>query len=68
MSEGILPLAAMEKILKNNGAARVSADAKDAMRIALEDAAKKIGEKAVQIAKHTGRTTIKSEDIKLALR
>lgn len=63
---GTLPLAAMEKLLKNNGAARVSADAKEALRDALEDAAKKIADKANQIAKHAGRTTIKSEDIKLA--
>jgi len=68
MSEGILPLAAMEKILKNNGAARVSADAKDALRIALEDEAKKVAEKANQIAKHAGRTTVKEEDIRLALK
>jgi histone H3/H4 len=68
MSDGILPLAAMEKILKNNGAARVSADAKDALRIALEEEAKKLAEKANQIAKHAGRTTIKEEDIRLALR
>ena len=68
MSEGILPLAAMEKILKNNGAARVSADAKDALRIALEDEARKLAEKASQIAKHAGRTTVKEEDIRLALK
>ena len=63
---GILPLAAMEKILKKNGAARVSASAKEALRDALEDAAKKIAEKANQISRHAGRTTIKSEDVKLA--
>lgn len=63
---GTLPLAAMEKILKNNGAARVSASAKEALRDALEDAAKKIAEKANQISRHAGRTTIKAEDVKLA--
>lgn len=68
MSEGILPLAAMEKIMKKNGANRVSADAKEAMRDALEDLGRKVAEKANQIAKHAGRTTIKAEDIKLALK
>jgi histone H3/H4 len=68
MGDGILPLAAMEKIMKKNGANRVSADAKEAMRDALEDIGRKLAEKANQIAKHAGRTTVKSEDIKLALK
>ncbi len=65
---GVLPLAAMEKILKNNGAARVSADAKEAFRDSLEEHARVIAEKANMIAKHAGRTTVKAEDIKLATR
>ena len=68
MKEGTLPLAAMEKIMKKNGAARVSADAKEALRDALEDQGRRIAERANQIAKHAGRTTIKAEDIKLAIK
>ena len=68
MSDGILPLAAMEKIMKKNGANRVSADAKEALRDALEESGRKVAERANQIAKHAGRTTIKAEDIKLALK
>lgn len=68
MSEGILPLAAMEKIMKKNGANRVSADAKEALRDALEELGRKIADRANQIAKHAGRTTVKAEDIKLSIK
>ena len=50
MSNGILPLAAMEKIMKKNGANRVSADAKEALRDALEELGRKIADRANQIA------------------
>ena len=66
MAETILPLAAMEKLLKKAGAARVSEDAKDALREQLEDAAQQIGIKAIQFAQHSGRKTVKAVDIKLA--
>lgn len=64
--ENILPLAAMEKLLKKSGAARVSEDAKEALRGLLEETAKEVGEKAVKFAAHSGRTTVKSADIHLA--
>ncbi len=64
----VLPLAAMETILKNNGAQRVSQDAKEALREVLEDAAREISEKAAKIAKHTGRSTVKGEDIRIAVK
>jgi DNA-binding protein len=62
----ILPAAAMEKLLKKAGATRVSADAKDKMIEVLEEIAEEIGEKAIRLAKHAGRKTIKSADIKEA--
>lgn len=66
MTKSILPVAAMEKILKKAGAARVSNDAKVELRDTIEEIADEIGEKAVKLAKHSGRKTIKSADIKLA--
>lgn len=66
MTKSVLPVAAMEKILKKAGAARVSNDAKVALRDILEGLADEIGEKAVRLAKHSGRKTIKSADVKLA--
>ena len=61
----ILPLAAMEKLLKKCGAPRVSEDAKEAMKEVLERYGQMIGEQAVKIAIHSGRKTVKAGDIKL---
>ena len=62
----ILPLAAMEKLLKKIGADRVSEDAKVALKEVLEDYGEKIGEHAIKISKHAGRKTVKAGDIKLS--
>ena len=64
----ILALAAMDKLLRKSGAKRVSESAKNAMREVLEDYAEKISDKAVKLAEHGGRTTIKASDIKLAMK
>ena len=66
MKRDILPLAAMEKLLKKCGASRVSEDAKEAMRETLQGLAEGIGNKAVTYAQHSGRKTVKSSDVKLA--
>ena len=58
----------MEKLLKKYGAKRVSEDAKEALSESLEEIGKKIGEKASKFADHSGRKTIKSKDIKLAVK
>ncbi len=68
MTKSILPLAAMEKLLKKAGAPRVSADAKEALREVLEEQAEKIGDKAARLAKHSGRKTVKKADVKEAAR
>ena len=68
MDKRLLPLAAMEKILKQCGAERVSDKAKAALKEIVEDKAEKIAEKAVRLAVHAGRKTIKASDIKLAVR
>ena len=68
MSEKFLPLAAMEKILKQGGAERVSDKAKVALKNALEDIANEIAVKSIKLAVHAGRKTVKAEDIKLAVK
>lgn len=65
-SKRLIPLAAMEKIMKNAGAERVSDKAKSALKAVLEDIADEIAANAVKLAAHAGRKTIKAGDIKLA--
>ena len=66
MGKNILPLAAMERLLKKAGASRVSEDAKEALREILEEYTDKIGKKASELSRHSGRVTVKGVDIKLA--
>ena len=63
-----LALATMEKLLKKNGAKRVSEEAKIELRNVLEEYADKLCKKAIALAEHAKRTTVKASDIKLALR
>lgn len=64
----LLHPAAMEKILKNAGASRVSDDAKDALKSALEEIAAEISARAIKFSEHAGRKTVKASDIQLALK
>ena len=66
MSKKLLPLAAMEKILKNAGAERVADRAKAALKEVMEEKAEHIAKMAWEIAKHAGRKTVKAGDIRLA--
>ena len=67
-SASILPAAAMEKLLKKAGAERVSEDAKHELKEVLEAYAINLGGKAVRLAAHAGRKTIKSSDVKEAVK
>lgn len=65
-SKRLIPLAAMEKIIKTAGADRVSDKAKAALKEVLEEYAQRISQNAVKLAMHAGRKTVKASDIKLA--
>ena len=64
----VIPKAPMARMLMNAGAKRVSQSAIDALNDVLTEKAMTIAEKAVQIAKHSGRKTVNEGDIKLAVR
>ena len=67
MSKRLIPLAAIEKLLKEAGAERVSEGAKQETKEALEKHARVIGKLAAKFAQHAGRKTVQAEDIKMAL-
>ncbi len=63
----ILPLAAMERVLKKGSPdIRVSDPAKEVMRDVLEEYGVKIAKAAAEAAIHAGRKTVKAEDVKFA--
>jgi len=70
MSNKLLPLAAMEKIIKKVGGGdiRVSDKAKVALKAVVEEKAEEIAERAWRLATHAGRKTVKEGDIKLAVK
>lgn len=68
MAERLIPLAAMEKIIKQAGAERVSEDAKVALKEIIEQKAEEVSQRATKFALHAGRKTVKSQDVKLAIR
>ena len=68
MSNKLLPLAPMEKILKKCGAERVSDKAKIALKEVIEEIADEIAVDAIKLTQHAGRKTVKARDIKLAVK
>ncbi|MCW7071977.1 MAG: histone family protein [Candidatus Methanospirareceae archaeon] len=58
-----LPIAPVTRIVRNAGAERVSEDASQALVEVLEEYGEEVAERAVALAKHAGRKTVKREDI-----
>lgn len=61
-----LPLAAMHRIAKKAGAQRIGEDAAELMIKKGEEYLSNVVTKAVELAQHAGRKTIRAEDIELA--
>ncbi len=68
MIEHRISSAPFSRILRNNGAERVSDSAAKAMRDAIEETAENLSKEIVAVARHAGRKTIKKEDIELVTR
>ncbi len=61
-----LPILAIERLMKEKGAHRVSDDAKEELRKILETYLYDLSIKASKIASHSGRKTINSGDLLIA--
>ena len=62
-----IPKAPVKRIIQNEGAERVSADAVDALVEYLEDYGEEVSKKAVAYARYAKRKTVKAEDIALGI-
>jgi histone H3/H4 len=62
------PLFTLEKILKRAGAERISPSAAEELRLTLLEIVEKIAKSAIALASHAKRTTVKKEDVELAVR
>ncbi len=58
-----LPIAPVARLIRDAGAERVSEDASQELAALLEEYGEKVARKAVSLARHAGRKTVKVEDI-----
>lgn len=63
-----IPTAPIDRLMRKAGAYRVSEEANKKMVEHLEDYASDVAKRAADVARHSGRKTVKAEDIKLALK
>ena len=65
--KSFLSLNAMDKIIRDSNAKRVSDDAKEALANVLQEKGAEIAKEAKKLAEHAGRKTVTKKDILLAV-
>jgi len=63
-----LPLAPFERILKEQGAERVTAEAVEELRKEVENYAVAVAEFSIAMSHHAGRKTVNKADIRISVR
>lgn len=63
-----IAISPIDRIMRKAGAERVSEEAAEALREVLESLALDVSREAIALAKHAGRKTVTSDDIKMASR
>ncbi|MFW5902785.1 MAG: histone family protein [archaeon] len=63
-----LPVAPVDRIIREAGASRVSGEAAKALADLLEDVGTEVSTQAMRLARHAGRKTVTAEDVRLASR
>ena len=61
-----LSLSAMQRLIKKAGAERVGEDAVEELSKLLESVGLRVATKAVELAAHAGRKTVKASDVQIA--
>lgn len=62
-----LPKAAIERIIRGAGAERVSGDAVEELKDAVEDLAEEVASDSSKFADYADRNTVKKEDVDMAV-
>jgi len=65
---GELPLAPVDRIIRSQGAKRVSEEATEEFAEVIEEIAGDLAAEAAALAEHADRKTVKAEDVRLASR
>ncbi|MHA1681548.1 MAG: histone family protein [Promethearchaeota archaeon] len=62
----VIPIAPLDRLIRKANAERVSESAAKELGVILEQLGKEIADRAIDLAKHANRATVKDSDIKLA--
>lgn len=63
-----IAISPIDRIMRKAGAERVSEEAAEALREVIETLALEVSRESIALAKHAGRKTVNSEDVKMASR